>query len=419
MVKKGDTIYSIAREYSVPADLIININSPPDPDRLVVGQTLVIGIPKITHTVKKGETLTSIASDYKTTVKRLLRNNPQLMGSKMVKEGESLVIEYDQEPERCIMTGGYAYPYIDAATLRRTLPGLSSVSPFSYGFTSEGELVTLSDEAILEQAFASGVRPVMVLTSLNSDDVFDNGLAHALLNDEEAKENLYENIVANIALKGYKILDIDFEYLFPEDKKAFENFVAGLREKLDDYGVPVWVALAPKTSDDQKGLLYEAHDYRELGNIADRLLLMTYEWGYTYGPQMPVAPYDKVREVVEYAVSVIEPEKLLLGIPNYGYDFTLPYEEGVSRAKSLSPQQAVDLAFMNKAEIFYDKPSETAYFTYTKDGVKHKVWFDDARSTKAKLELADEFGLAGVSFWNLMQYTPQTWMLLNPYCIAK
>ena len=366
-MKKGDTIYSIAREYSVPADLIININSPPDPDRLVVGQTLVIGIPKITHTVKKGETLTSIASDYKTTVKRLLRNNSQLMGSKMVKEGESLVIEYDQEPERCIMTGGYAYPYIDGTILRRTLPGLSSVSPFSYGFTSEGELVTLSDEAILEQAFASGVRPVMVLTSLNSDDVFDNGLAHALLNDEEAKENLYENIVANIALKGYKILDIDFEYLFPEDKKAFENFVAGLREKLDDYGVPVWVALSPKTSDDQKGLLYEAHDYRELGNIADRLLLMTYEWGYTYGPQMPVAPY---------------------------------------------------LAFMNKAEIFYDKTSETAYFTYTKDGVKHKVWFDDARSTKAKLELADEFGLAGVSFWNLMQYTPQTWMLLNPYCIA-
>lgn len=409
----------MAREHGVPPELITDINSLSDPDRLVVGQTLVIGIPIITHTVEEGQTLYSISKMYKTTVKRLLRNNPQLFGSKTLHEGEMLVIEYKNEPKRCIMTGGYVYPNVDERTLAKTLPNLSSISPFSYGFTSDGELVMLSDDAILEEASSAGVRPVMVLTSLNNEGVFDNQLAHALLNDEQAVENLYENIEKAIALKGYKVLDIDFEYLFPEDKTAFENFVAELRERLSAYGIPIWVALAPKVSDNQKGLLYEAHDYKALGKIADRLLLMTYEWGYTYGPQMPVAPYDKVRKVIEYAVSVIDPEKLLLGIPNYGYDFTLPYEEGTSRARSISAEEAVELAAQNRAEIFYDKTAQSPYFTYTKNGVRHKVWFEDARSTQAKLDLADEFGLAGVSFWNLMKYNPQTWMLLNPYCIAE
>src|SRR5699024_1214067 len=98
-------------------------------------------------------------------------------------------------------------------------------------------------------------------------------------------------------------------------------------------------ALAPKTSASQQGLLYEAHDYAAHGDIADYVVLMTYEWGYSHGPPLAVSPIDKVRNVVEFALSVMSPEKILLGQNLYGYDWTLPYQQGGEPAEAISPKQ--------------------------------------------------------------------------------
>ena len=73
------------------------------------------------------------------------------------------------------------------------------------------------------------------------------------------------------------------------------------------------MAVPPKVSNEQRGLLVEGADYRLIGENADYVFLMTYEWGYTYGPPMAVAPLDKVRQVVEYALSQIPAEKLIFG----------------------------------------------------------------------------------------------------------
>lgn len=127
-----------------------------------------------------------------------------------------------------------------------------------------------------------------------------------------------------ILTRGFQGLDIDFEYILAQDRDAFVDFVAYMQESISALGYPVSVALAPKTSDTQVGLLYEGKDYARLGAVADYVLLMTYEWGYTYGLPMAVAPLNKVREVVEYALTVIPADKIHLGIPNYGYDWTCP-----------------------------------------------------------------------------------------------
>ena len=96
-------------------------------------------------------------------------------------------------------------------------------------------------------------------------------------------------------------------------------------ERLHSLGYIVTTALAPKTSAGQMGLLYEAHHYPVHGRLADHVILMTYEWGYTYGPPMAVSPLNQVRRVLNYAVTAIPPEKILMGMPNYGYDWMLPY----------------------------------------------------------------------------------------------
>lgn len=281
IVKHGDTLSSIAREFHITPEQIANLNSLSDPNRLVVGQSLVIGIPKTTHIVEPGETLFSIGRQYGIPVDRLLRNNPQLMGQADIQAGEELIIAFDSEEKRCILVNGYVYPFVNEETLSRTLPNLSYITPFSYGFRADGDLVTLGDDSIIEEAKRNGVSPVMLLTTLNSDGMFDNNLSHSLLNDTDTQDYLIGRIIENMQLKGYRVLDVDFEFVFPEDRAAYAEFIRKLKTAFRPYGYEVWVALAPKTSSMQRGLLYEAHDYKLLGEIADRLLLMTYEWGYT------------------------------------------------------------------------------------------------------------------------------------------
>ena len=129
---------------------------------------------------------------------------------------------------------------------------------------------------------------------------------------------------------------------------------------------------------------------------------------------MAVAPLPNVRQVVEYALTEIPAHKIWLGVPNYGYDWPLPYVQGKTKATSISSQQAVALARTYGADIQYDDRAQAPYFHYTaRDGIVHEVWFEDARSIQAKLALIPEYGLTGAGYWNLMRSFPQNWLVLS------
>jgi len=208
---------------------------------------------------------------------------------------------------------------------------------------------------------------------------------------------------------------------YRKTKKPLLILIQKVHDRISPEGYILFTALAPKTSADQPGLLYEAHNYPRIGEASDRVLLMTYEWGYTYGPPMAVSPIDKVREVLDYAVTEIPRDKTYMGIPNYGYDFILPYVQGVSRADSVSNVEAVELASEVGANIQYDEVSQAPFFIYYDDqGRQHRVWFEDARSIMAKLDLYSEYGFEGVGYWNIMRYFPKNWLLVsNLYDIAR
>ena len=209
-------------------------------------------------------------------------------------------------------------------------------------------------------------------------------------------------------------LDVDFEYLPGVLSDAYAAFLSRLRQILRPLGRFVWAALAPKTSAGQRGLLYEGHDYAALGAAVDAALLMTYEWGYTYGPPMAVAPLPNVRAVLDYAVTELPPAKILLGIPNYGYDWPLPFVQGQTRAQSISNQRAIELAIQYGIAIQYDGTAQAPYFHYTDgSGTVHEVWFEDARSLEVKLRLIAEYGFLGAGVWNIMRPFSQLWLVAD------
>ena len=414
VVSPGDTLTSVAGAAGISVEKLAADNGLAPTAALAVGQALLILVPAESYTVRAGDTLAAISRQTGVSLNELWQNNPQLNGGTDLRPGDVLAVRYPDPPQEALTVSGYAYPFIDRTLLRRTLPYLTWLTVFTYGFTPEGELIQPDDAEIVAIAREYGVAPVLLLSTLTDEGTFSNELASTLLRDPALQDQLLTRLLAVMLEKGYRGMDIDFEYVLPQDADAYARFVQTAADRLRDAGYFTVVSLAPKTSADQPGLLYEAHDYAALGAAADYAFLMTYEWGYTYGPAMAVAPLNKVEQVLSYAVTAVAPDKLLMGIPNYAYDFTLPFVAGESRARSLGNLAAAELAVEKGADILFDPVAKAPFFRYTgEDGAVHEVWFEDARSVDASLSLLRQFVLTGAGYWNIMRWFPQNWLILS------
>lgn len=373
------------------------------------------------YVVRPGDTIDAIANRFTVDVNRIIIDN-QLVFPYALAVGQALFVDLGiRMPKRSLRVSGYAYPYISPWVLEQTLPYLSELPIFSYGFTKDGELIppALSEDWMISLSFEFGTAPILTLTPFDEKGNFSNFLISQLVNNPTAINNLIQNLLNTVKIKGYQGIDIDFEYILAEDREAFTDFVARVADAMRNNGYHTSIALAPKTSNKQKGLLYEGKDYRALGELVEHALIMTYEWGYTYGPPMAVAPINQVRRVVEYAVTEIDPAKIDLGIPNYGYAWPLPYERGVTVATTIGNVQAVQIAIAQGVPIQFDEVSQSPFFTYVQDGIEHEVWFEDVRSIQKKFELINEYELGGCGYWQIMRWWRANWRLLQKYFYIK
>lgn len=417
-VKPGDTLAGISRRYGLSPLRIAADNGLSDMSRLVPGQNLLINVDSVRYILDEGQTLFSISQEYGVPLDELIKANPGLNPLNL-RPGDTVMIPVARrEKRRPILVNGYAYPSINTNSLNCVLPFLTFLSPFSYKLTPTAELVSPDDSDLIFRAQRSAVMPIMVVTNI-FDEGFSTEVLSVILASEELQERLIGNILSELTGKNYYGVNMDIEYIAPDDRERYNAFLERLTERLHNEGFIVMSALAPKISADQPGVLYEAHDYAEQGRIVDYVIIMTYEWGYTYGPPLAVSPINEVRRVLDYAVTEIPPEKILMGMPNYGYDWTLPFMRGTP-AQSVSFTQAVDLALRYGVEIQFDEQAQTPYFYYTDNGTQHVVWFDDPRSIDSKLQLIDDYRLAGASWWTVNRcYVPNWLVLQNMYETVK
>ena len=413
VVKPGDSLYSIAKMFGISLHMIMETNGLERPNDLVVGQAILILTPEITHTIRPGETIEYIATQHNKSVNQIYRNNPYLNARPSLVAGDELVISYTDKPTTQISVNGFLYPNINHELLTNTLPFLTYISPFTYSFSYDGNLTPLRDEFILRRAYEYGVRPLMTLSSIDDDGRFSPELSDSLLNNVEMQQKLMSQVLNTLQTRQYSGVVVDFERILPRNRDIYTNFIRNIHKFLNDNGYILYVAVAPKISAEQLGALYTAHDYEGLGEASDGVIIMTYEWGYIYSQPMAVAPIQKVEKVVQYAVSAIPESKIFLGMPNYGYDWTLPFDEKTSRARVIGNEEAIQIAITQNAAISFDEESQSPYFRYYVNNKEHEVWFQDARSSNAKFDLVKKYNLAGVSYWTIMKKSHPEWQLLN------
>ncbi|MGN0682057.1 MAG: glycosyl hydrolase family 18 protein [Oscillospiraceae bacterium] len=403
-VKAGDTLAKLSLKFGIPIGRIAADNALGNPDTLSIGQSLVIMSDSMRYVVEEGQTLYSLAQEYGVPLDEMSAANPDVNPLSLRIDQVINIPQTDIPPRRPAVLNGYAYTSITDYALDCAFPFLSLISPFSYSITSEGELEAPDDERIIRRARANSVKPLMTVTNIY-EGTFSTEVLSDILADPEKIERLISGILTELEAKDYFGVNLDMEYISPDDRESYNTFLQNISERLHDNGYILVTAVAPKYSADQAGILYESHDYAEQGKWADFVIVMSYEWGYSFSMPMSVQPIEEVRKVLSYAVTEIPSGKILMGMPNYGYDWTLPYVRGTA-ARSIGFAAATDLANSFGSEIYFDEKTQTPYFYYTDNGVRHVVWFDDPRSIDRKLRLVDEFSLAGASWWTVNRCYP-------------
>ncbi|GIN64561.1 spore germination protein YaaH [Robertmurraya siralis] len=414
VVQQNQSLFGIAQAYGTTVDELIEANELPNASRLVVGQTLVIPIVGRFYWVQPGDSLWTIANRFNLSYQELASING-ISVNQPLPVGTRLYIP--PLPKKAAEFNAYVEPrgtsvapnLVESA--RDAAPYLTYLAPFSFQAQRDGTL----KEPLLDDfpaiANANNVILMMVITNQENDQ-FSDELGRILLNDMDIQNTFLDNIVATAQKYDFRDIHFDFEYLRPVDREAYNQFLRKAKARFAEQGWLLSTALAPKTSAEQEGAWYEAHDYRAHGEIVDFVVIMTYEWGYSGGPAMAVSPIGPVRDVIEYALTEMPASKIMMGQNLYGYDWTLPFVQG-SIARAVSPQQAIELAAEHNVSIQFDSEAQAPFFQYVdEEGRRHEVWFEDARSIQAKFDLIKELNLRGMSYWKLGLSFPQNWLLI-------
>lgn len=296
-------------------------------------------------------------------------------------------------------------PYWDQqralAEVQDNLDALSTVGPWWYAPTATGEVVVQHEgHTDINPAFVSAIqdqgRKVMPSIANHRSGEWDLDVVGQILGDEDRTAAHVEEITELVVDNGYDGIQIDYENLEARDRDAFSTFVRDLGQALDAHDKTLAVAVHAKTSDAGDGEHNQAQDYAAIARGAHQVHIMTYDHHWDESPPGPVAPLPWVQDVIEYALTQMAADRIVLGIGLFGYDWG-----GSQTADGLTLEEVEKRKRRYEGAVGWDHSSQAPWFRYSADGVDHELWYENADSVRAKLELVDRYDLAGAFIWRL------------------
>lgn len=360
------------------------------------------------YTVQSGDTLYKISLKFKMSLTDLNAANPGIDPHRLQVGQQIWVRKLDSKPVFIRSVAGWIPYWLQTQSFRsvQNQPDLfHTLSPFWYEVTTSGEIIKYpgaEDSLILSFAKSHGIKMIPLITN-----VFSSERISVVLNDPVIRRNHINNIINILSQMNYDGIDINYENLFVRDREIYVLFLQELKAALNTIGKQLVVTVHAKT--DPVGIWSgsEAHDYVGIGQAADAVRIMGYDFHWQGDVPGPIAPVDWVDEVLAYAVSTIPRSKVVLGVPTYGYDWPLGQE-----GKGITYNYAISTASNYSVPIFEDAQLGPHY-TYSINNVGHEVWFSDANSLATLLDLVNKYDINGICFWYLGAEDPKIYSIIR------
>ncbi|MFC7392275.1 glycosyl hydrolase family 18 protein [Scopulibacillus cellulosilyticus] len=413
-VKPGDSLYSISQKYHIPLNSIRMVNGLYR-ENITPGQALLIT--SDTYIVQQGDSFYSIAKTAYQSQESLIRANPSLNPNQLQ---PGMRIRIPEVSKEYITTFGYTVIRgleSDVKQIEDFAPYTTLMALFEYHVFSNGSLSQLNVTAEVQAAWRNHMTPLATITNLTQQG-FSSSLVHQVLSDPAVSEKLIDNIHRLVTRDGYGGVNIDFENVSTRDRDLFSSFLRRLGQRLKENNLMMTIAVPAKESNDIPWL--KGYDYGAIGSVVDYMFIMAYDWHYPGSEPGPVAPIGNIRRTLDFTVGKIRSNKIILGVPYYGYDWVLPYRPG-NLPVTLSAQAAAVVAMNANVPIQYSEQDKSPFYYYTDQSrQRHVVWFEDSRSLIEKALLVREYKLGGIGAWQLSFGVPQgSWILTNFFRVKK
>jgi spore germination protein len=410
VVGTGESLWAIANRYGVQVQTIVELNGLPSISTLVPGLALYIPdnqMPIRSYQIKTGDQIWELAQRFRTDITSILAANPDINPNQLV-VGQIIHIPSPVKLE--IATLGFIVPSGESAVLSildSIARQLTYLAVVAYSFTTEGYAYNLiEDSAIVARSRQLNITPLLMIRNFTGVD-FSPELAGNVLANSIYRRNLVQSIVNLTRQRGFGGVSIDFEFIPPPQRNNFNIFLRDLKSALGE--LILHVNVHAKTEDIPTNRIIGAYDYAAIGSIADFVAVMTIDYGYPGGPPDPIAPIWWMEQVVQYSLTQINPRKLQIALPLYGYDKVV----GTNVTRAMSVVSAQNQAISTGSPIQFDQRSMSPWYRHWSTGVEQVVWFEDIRSFIEKYRLIDVYQLSGTTFWQISLPAPQNWAYLS------
>jgi len=286
------------------------------------------------------------------------------------------------------------------------------VNLFWYYLTDDGKIATYTyadeDKNIISLAHNNDVKVLATITNLPETGTWDTDRVESMLKSDDSREAHIKDLVKKVHDLGFDGVNIDYEEVDASEKNRFTLLIKELADALHTDGKLLSISLHPKRAGNEG--LGAFQDWKKLSDDADQLTIMAFNEHYDEGSAGPIASIPWLEKVIAYAQSLSVPEdQIYLGIPLFGYDWNHDNDEAAAGLTYADVRSRINTYNVGEA---WNNEFKSPYFNYDNEGDDHEVWYENARSVKEKINLAERTGLAGVSFWRLGGEDPEIWKAL-------
>ena len=355
----------------------------------------------ILYTIKAGDTYYKLSITYGVTVNSIIAANPGVDPNQL-RIGQQIKIPKPTAKRHSVAAWIPYWKQQEAMNvIQQHADIITTLSPFWYELTPTGDLIVYpngEDSSVIQFARDRGIELIPLIA--NS---FNTQLVSAVLNDPAIRRRHVTNIVNKVTQMNYDGIEIDYENIAVADKDLFVLFLRELKTALTPINKKLVVAIQAKTSAIASGSS-AGHDYPGIGGAVDVVRLMLYD--YSWETPGPIAPASWVKQVLDYAVSVIPRSKLEAGLPTYGYDW------GTQRS-GISYNTAISTAQRFQVQIIEDSQNGPHYSYTDSSGVAHQVWFTNARNFSTFIDLVNQYNIRGISIWYPGEDDPEIYNVIK------